>query len=253
MSRLFLCASGATVVGAALVLGFSGCGGSRSSGNTSAATSIVTTTMPRVMSAVDERIARRAQLRLTDLPKGWKQGSRPGSRQTGCAALEAFKAAAAARQRSPDFVSTYFNNTQTEAVVYIFSDVSSAKHEFSQVSAETTRLCLDHARVKAAAEAAKKEHKDLKFSTTSGQLPMRQFGDESALGRLTITATDTGGHKAKLLLDTVFARVGRGIAILSFLQPPTPITPYNNAIRNRLAKVLVGRLQAAFKLSTARG
>jgi len=210
--------------------------------------------MSRRTAAADERIARHAQLKLTDFPKGWKQGPQPVSKLTGCPAVEAFKTAASARQHSPNFVSVVFNSTETQATVYIFSDVSLARREFDQVSGQGTRLCLDHARVQAAAEAAKKAHKDVKFSaTSSAQLPMRPVGDESALDRLTITVKDTSGHKTKLLLDTVFARVGRGIAILTFLQPATPITPYNNATRNRLAKILVGRLQAGFTLSTAGG
>jgi hypothetical protein len=80
---------------------------------------------------------------------------------------------------------------------------------------------------------------------------MRPVGDESALGRFTLPITDTStGINVDAYFDLVFARENRGIAILSFLDTATP---FDEALRGRLTRILVTRLKAGLESGTLGG
>jgi hypothetical protein len=233
MSRPFIRTFSVTVVSAVLAVALAGCGGSGSTASQSAPTTATTTSHPK--SAADKRIARHAQLKLTDFSSGWKQhGSQTSKSQERCPAAEATRAAASAWQQSPTFVTT--ENPQVEAASYVFSDVSGAKRAFRQLSGGSTRLCFADTLTKRLANPPK----GLKFGKiTSGQVAMRPVGDESVVDRLTIPVT-VSGQNVDFYVDLVFARVGRGIAGLDFFDT---ITPFDEALRNRLTTTLVGRLK----------
>jgi hypothetical protein len=238
---------GVISIGVVLLLGMSGCGGSSGAGTpsttTTGTTPTTTTTQPR--SAADERIARHAQLKLSDFPAGWEQQDKsPQKSQAKCSSVEAAKAAASARQPSPDFANG--DTPQVGATVYVFTDVKTATHAFDGISGGNTRICLANEFTKYA--KGKGAAKGVKFGTaTSGQVAMPPVGDKSALGRLTIPVTDTSsGMNVDLYLDLAFVRVGRGIAILNFLDS---VSPFDDTLRNQLTRTLVGRLNAALKLS----
>jgi hypothetical protein len=234
---------GTTLISVVLAVALAGCGGSGSTAGQSAPTT-VTTAHP---SAADRRIARHAQLKLTDFPSGWEQQDKSPSKSTlKCPAVEAARRAVSARQPSPDFVTG--DSTQVSSTVYIFSDISSAKRAFDQLSGASTRRCIAHASAKYF--AGKGKTKGVKVGQiTSGQLSMPAVGDESVLGRVTIPIT-ANGLSIDIYLDLVFAREGRGGAVLLFLDT---VTPFDEALRNQLSRTLAGRLRTGFRVSTAAG
>lgn len=139
-------ATGAVVLVLIVVVG---CGGSSSTTKTTATTNATsepatTTTAPATNPADDERIAREAQLKLGDFPSGWEQkdSAKETKSQAKCSGVDAAKAAASARQSSPDFAKGSSGRPRASSVVYIYADVPSATRAFGELSGESTRTCL---------------------------------------------------------------------------------------------------------------
>ena len=194
---------------ALIVIALAGCGGSSSSSltKTTAASAATTTTSPAPNRAADQRVARNAQLRLTDFPAGWKESAKAqATSQSPCQSVEGAKAATSARGTSRDFS----NSREVPAAysaVYLYADTTTAGHWFDELSS-ATRSCLADVLAKGLASGTKGE-KNKVAQITSGGLATEPIGDERAEARLTIPVS-ADGSSIDLRADLIFVCVNRG-------------------------------------------
>lgn len=235
----------------ALGVGLAGCGSSSTTtvtATTSPTTGTTTSPTPTTTetttgsAAADQRVARDAQLKLSDFPSGWEQKDRTQESVLAgkCQGVEGPKAAASARQQSPKFEKT---SRQALSTVYIFADVPSAMRAFGELSSESTRVCLADA---AGTYLSSQSQQGAEFGkVTSAQVSSAPVGDESAVSRLTLPfkANGLGGHA---YFDFVFVRVGRGVATVQFLDF---FSPFEESLRTRLTTRVVDRLKAGLAQS----
>jgi len=223
--RRRLVALGATAL---VLLALAGCGGSSPPHRTT----------PAINAAADGRIAREAQLKLSDLPSGWQQlDSGQANSEAGCEGIDAARAAVSARQKSPDFASGN-GNTKAQGFVYMYADVSRATHAYAQLSSQSTRRCVADALGRAL--AAQKHAGATVGTITSGQVAMSPIGDERAEGRFTIPIS-ASGLTISIYVDLVFVRTGRAVAGLTL---ESVLIPFDETLRDRLTTTVVDRLKA---------
>lgn len=231
-----------------VIIGLAACGSSSTTtvtATTSPTTGTTTSPAPTTTqtttgsAAADQRVARDAQLKLSDFPSGWEQKDRTQEAKAwaACQGVDAAKAAASARQTSPDFAER--NHTYAGNFAYIYADVPTATRAFGELSSEHTRTCLGDAlakylpgQVREGAEIGK---------ITTGQVAMQPVGDERTLTRLTVPLK-ANGLNVDVTLDLVFVRVGRGIAGLQFQDV---LSPFDETLRTRLTTTAVDRLKTA--------
>ncbi|MDA0180199.1 hypothetical protein OJ997_07830 [Solirubrobacter phytolaccae] len=204
---------------------------------TEAATETATATAtetPSAASGDDEQVAEASTLKAEDFPSDWTSEPRDGDdTDSGCKDFEAAKADAAARVDADDFSkgqTTFAINT-----VWIYEDEAGATEAFKSVGTEKTRECFAEALAKQlAGESDGPEVGDV----TEQYLEVGEVGDEVEAGRVTIPL-ETGGQSIDLALDLVFARAGRGITLLGFLDVQAPFAA---SLRDELTNKAVDRL-----------
>ncbi len=213
--------------------------------STSTATSSQSATSPAAkpspsVVAADKRAARDAQLRLTDFPSGWQEADKSSSSRAPCGSIEEAKKAASTRDKSHSF-SKNNGNTNAGSAAYIYADVATATRWFARLSDSATRKCIGDALGKDLAKA------DVKVGeVTTGALAIEPAGDERAAGRLKIPLTARGA-KVQASVDLIFARVGRGVSILTLTDV---LTSFDSALASQLTKDVVNRLNAGLKKSS---
>jgi len=237
---------GALSATALAVLVVTGCGSSSPSHTNTTGTGTstqpaTTNTVPATNAAEDGRIARDAQLKLTDFPAGWEQqdSATESNSEAHCEGVDAAKAAVSARQTSPDFARA--STDYAHSFTYVYVDVARASQAFSQLASESTRTCLGEQLAKYL-ETQKKQGATIGKITTS-QVSMTPVGDEHAESRLTIPVS-AQGVTASFYVDLVFVRVGRGIAGFTL---QSLLSPFRESLSTELAKTVVDRLKAGLE------
>jgi hypothetical protein len=228
------------VVAAALALiliALAGCGGSSSSSLTKKAAAGTATTGTAVAnSAADQRVARNAELRLTDFPAGWGQSATAqATGQSPCQSVEGAKAATSVRDTSRDF-SNGRDVPAAYSAVYLYGNATNAGHWFDDLSSSATRSCLAEVLAKGLARGVGAKI----GAVTTGGVAIDSIGDERSEARLTIPVS-ADGSSSDLRADLIFVRVNRAVAILTLLDT---VRPFSQPLAERLTRGVVDRLRA---------
>jgi hypothetical protein len=210
-----------------------GCGGGGSSDTGSHA---------QVDKAADQDVARQAQLQLADFPSGWAQADEQDDQErVKCVGTEQARNTTTARGQSPRF--NKGDNTYAESVAYTYPDDGAAHEAFTALASRDTRVCIGESIAKRLKDATKSkgpgdtgEIEVGKLST--GRLAVDPLGDERDGGRVTLPL-GTQGLDLDATVDFAIVRVGRAIALLEFIDVPTP---FNNDLRADLTRKVVRRL-----------
>jgi hypothetical protein len=191
--------------------------------------------------AIDRRIARDAQLRLTDFPARWTSTPRPAaSIGARCPAIRGAKAAASARQASPQFM--LGSATMAGSSADTFADVATATHWFVQLASPETRTCLVRALRESVGFQAAAQGASLD-SVTARRLNIAPGGDQHTANRFVVRLSD-GKFRGKAEPDVIYVRVGRGIVALSVNQVGGP---FDRSLETRLVRTVSDRLAAGLK------
>jgi hypothetical protein len=186
----------------------------------------------------DATIAARAQLRLDDLPAGWQRLRKADESTADCPGVRGPRTATSGRANSPTF--TDANERQADSGVYVFADAAQARAAFGELTSDATRKCLGDWLAKRIREQAATEA-DLKVGKpSSSRLRVGPLGDRADAGRVTVPLSAEGAD-VELSADFVFVQVGRGIALLAFLDV---LAPFDADLRADLTAKVVGRLAA---------
>jgi hypothetical protein len=161
----------------------------------------------------DSRIARDAELRPSDFPRGWV--STPGPTTLGhspCPSVNGAQAAVSAAAISPEF---FARDARTaESTTYLYGDTKEATRWFGQLTSRRTRNCVVRTISQSATATARSE------GATAGPVRARRLatppiGDETAGTRLSIRIS-SGGIGLDADADLIFVRVGRSIVVFDF-------------------------------------
>jgi hypothetical protein len=191
--------------------------------------------------AIDRRIARDAQLRLTDFPARWTSTPRPAtSAGARCPSIRGAKAAASGRQVSPAFMLGRATTVASSADV--FADVATATHWFAQLASPDTRTCLQRALRESVGFQAAAQGATLD-SVTARRLTIAPAGDQHAADRFVVRLSD-GRFHGKAEADVIYVRVGRGIVALAVNQVGGP---FDRSLETRLVRTVSDRLAAGLK------
>ncbi|HSC04277.1 MAG TPA: hypothetical protein VLC49_13180 [Solirubrobacteraceae bacterium] len=245
--------SGIGVVALATLAALAGCG-ARSSAATVAASPAADHTVTATRSgtsrsaagvAIDQRIARDAQLRRSDFPSGWSSSPRPAATTGGkCPGIRDARAAVDAHARSREFaqVSGGFAAATADSAVYIYADTAGARHWFAHMSSRDTRACLVRVLGKSTEAQVRGQGATLD-SITARRVSLAPAGDEHAADRIVIRLT-AGGVRAKVEADVIFVQVGRGIAAFALADVGGPP---DQRLETKLVRVVTGRLAAGLQ------
>jgi hypothetical protein len=181
----------------------------------------------------DRAIARRAQLRLGDFPQGWQAHDDPDQQPASCKGIRGPRAAASGRAISPNFQLGDYPAATSSVLVY--ADEAEAGERFATLSARRTLRCL--------AKHVKERSERSKLQLTVGEpsiarVRMRALGDQRKGGRVTLPLV-AEGVDIDLVVDYLFVRVGRGVALLAL---GDTFSAFDGSLRNHLTATLTRRL-----------
>ena len=183
----------------------------------------------------DTAIARRAQLRLSDFPRGWQKHDGAAHRSEDCKGIRRPYAAASGRAKSPNF--QLGDYPAATSAVYMYGDDAQAGDMFATLSARRTLLCL----AKTLKERSERPNLRLTVGEPSiARVRMRAVGDERRGGRVTLPLT-AEGVDIDLVVDYLFVRVGRGVALLAL---GDAFSAFDANLRDQLTATLTRRLAA---------
>jgi hypothetical protein len=155
----------------------------------------------------DTAIARRAVLRLTDLPHGWKRrrGQGTGGGQTACRLTRAQRMATG-WANSASF--TRGRGEEIDSAVYVYRDAATARRVFARVTAPGARRCYETGE-RAAVDGTPGVKVLLSDVERARMAPL---GDQRADARVTVIFKYRGFPGGEIL-DLVFVRSGRGLTV----------------------------------------
>lgn len=216
-----------------------GCGGSsdeeRAAG-TPAPTAAATETAPPAATsdpAADEQIARASTLKAEDFPAGWtSEPDDQGDTDSGCEDWEAAKRETSARYDADEF--SKGDTTQVINTVYVYADEAAATGAFARMGTDETRTCFGEELAKQLAAETDIQLGDV----TDEPIEVEGVGDENAAGRL-ILPLKVEEATVELAIDLIFARTGRGVQLLAFLNIQDP---FDADLREQLTAAGVDRL-----------
>jgi hypothetical protein len=189
--------------------------------------------------AAEQRIAAGAQLRLADFPSGWQAGGRNESLPSRCPAVKEAKRAVSARVTSAVFA--HGKNTQAESAVYLYSDTATAQQSFAALTTSATRACLARELAARLEKAARASRARLAVGQPrTGRVAVDRLGDEHDAARITLPVR-TRATDVDLIVDIVYIRVGRGLALPFFVDA---LAPFDQDLRADLTGKVVHRLAA---------
>jgi hypothetical protein len=190
--------------------------------------------------AIDRRIARDAQLRLTDFPSGWTSSPRPAATAGAkCPGIRGAKASST-RQASPEFM--LGSAATADSVAYIYADTATATHWFAQLSSHGTRTCLVGALREGVAAQIRGQGAHLE-SITSRPLTIAPSGDQHAADRIVVRLS-AGTFRGKAEADVIFVRVDRAVAAFAVNRVGGP---FNRSLETKLVRTVTDRLAAGLK------
>jgi hypothetical protein len=229
----------------------SGGGGAATNGTVaSAATTGATTTESQSTTATtespqataaDRKIAQAATLRLSDFPSGWEESDTSSPSQSAkCPGIRTAKDTATVRESSSDF-NTNNGNTTADNVIYVYSDEAAAQAALAALTGRDNRKCIGKQAADLVKDAVKKENLQVRDVTTGQVSVPAGVGDDRHALRITIPFTyqDTD---ITATVDYDIIRVGRGLDILELSDV---LTPFDDDLRQRLARRSAARLRAA--------
>jgi hypothetical protein len=189
--------------------------------------------------AAEQRIGAGAQLRLADFPSGWEDGGRNESPPSRCPAVKEAKRTVSARVTSAVFA--HGKNTQAESAVYLYSDAATAQQSFAALTTSATRACLARELAARLEKAARASHARLAVGQPrTGRVALDRLGDERNAARITLPVR-TRATDVDLIVDIVYIRVGRGLALPFFVDA---LAPFDPDLRADLTGKVVHRLAA---------
>lgn len=216
-----------------------GCGGSgeaeRATGTPEPTASATETPTPAATTdpAADKRIAQQSTLKAEDFPSGWtSEPDDQGDENSGCEDWEAAKKATTARYDADEF--SKGDTTQVINTVYIYGDEAAATEAFAKMGTDETRNCFGE-------ELAKQltAESDIQLGdVTDERIDVSGVGDETAAGRL-VLPLKVEAETIDLQIDLIFARTGRGVQLLGFLNVQQP---FDAELRDQLTTTGVERL-----------
>lgn len=181
----------------------------------------------------DKQLAEESTLKAEDFPEGWT--SEPADQDdtdSGCPDWEEAKQNASARVDSDEFAKS--DTTQVINTVYLYADDAAATEAFKAIGNSETRECFAEALAKQLAGESGVEIGEI----ADKEIEAEDVGDELAAGRLTIPI-EAGGQSIDFNVDLVFARAGRGVQLLGFMNAQQP---FEDALREALTKTATERL-----------
>jgi hypothetical protein len=191
--------------------------------------------------ANDQRIARDAGLRRSDLPPGWVVKD-PSSRPRGDAPCPGIRRAAvdsSGGMISPFFSASNGDVLSAQSQTYVYADTAGAQHWFAGFTSRGTRACLAH--VLRNALSADGTVPGVTLSPIRlRSLPVAPVGDQDSAFRITVRVSYRI-VTLKVNVDTVFVRAGRGIEIFSLGGLGSPFGP---RLESSLVKTVTDRLTA---------
>lgn len=189
----------------------------------------------------DRTIARRAVLRVSDVPADWE--SEPGDTdadETGLAECRAIDRAARSAEQAPHVDSPNFSDpadplgiTQVENSVYVFPSAKAAKKVFAAFASDEALDCLSAI---GDASVAGMDNTVVEVSV----LDVGGAGDDAVGYTLEISGTNGEGESFSATTDIVAVRVGRGFTGFTAQNPEGPL-PFGPDI----LETVVGRLERA--------
>jgi len=195
--------------------------------------------------AIDNRIARDAQLQPSDFPSGWSSNPRPPATTGGkCPSIRAARAAVSGHARSREFgqAAGGLAAATADSAVYIYADTADARHWFALLSSPSTRACLVRV-LRKSTEAEVRGQGGTLDSVTASRVRVAPAGDQRAADRIVIRLT-AGRFHGKAEADVIFVRVGRGIAEFALGQAGAPP---DHGLETRVVRTVTDRLAAGLK------
>jgi hypothetical protein len=186
---------------------------------------------------IDQRIARDARLRLSDLPSGWMAGDTVSTPTAAapCPDLRRAQGFVSGASVSPAFSDGGIRSVQSET--YVYADTALARHWFAEFSSRSTRACLARLIREESAAAVVAEGFTV-GSLTTRSVPVAPVGDERGAFHV-IVPVSGAGVSFKVEADAVFVRTGRGIAIFSLASLQSPFDP---GLERTLVRTVTARL-----------
>jgi hypothetical protein len=190
---------------------------------------------------VDQRIARDARLRLSDLPPGWVAQNTASTLTANapCPGLRRAAADISAGMISPDFSGSTGHPESAQTETDIYADSLTAKHWFNKFSSHGTVACLLRVLRNELAAAVSEPGVTVGSITVRG-LPVAPVGDQRAAFRVTVPVIGPG-VRLKVDADLVFVRAGRGLEFFSLAGVGSPFDP---RLEGTLVKTVAARLAA---------
>jgi hypothetical protein len=185
--------------------------------------------------ASDKQIAEQSGLELEDFPSGWKKVGEGGGEDMSCNSVVAAQGMTTAHWTGDRFGREIL---QSESTVYVFADEATARKGYEQLTSAETPKCL----ADAMAEGLGRASGEVKFGKTrTSSLQVEAPGDEARGARVMAPFTSRG-VKGEVDADLVFARTGRGVALIAFV---SAFEPFDESLRGQLTKTAVSRLTQA--------
>lgn len=160
--------------------------------------------------AADKRRAEDALLVLNDFPSGWTatEDDDEDDEESACDEIREAREAVNARASSPTFGED--EDTFVEQAVYVYATEGEARAHFSEMTSDAARDCFGADVADQVGEniEGKAEVRD----PTTSELRVVPVGSETAGARVTIPY-ESQFSDGELVLDAVFARVGRGLSL----------------------------------------
>jgi hypothetical protein len=195
--------------------------------------------------AADKRIAEEAGFVLEDFPTGWQQGDEEDDDQeeAPCPAIRDAREATSARAESPEFREG--RGAQAQSIAYIYPDEAAATQAFAGLTSNESRTCLGEAIGEVLGESLGEQAGPAGGGAEVGEpetsrVSTEPLGDEREAVRITVPVS-AEGIDVDLVIDTVFVRVGRGIALPLFVDT---FSAFDEDLKADLTSTVVRRLSA---------
>jgi hypothetical protein len=232
-----------------LVLGCSGDDDDDSAATTTAtdprAGSQTETKEEQADAAADKRIAEEAVFVLEDFPTGWQQvdDEDDAQEEAPCSGIRDARDAVSARASSPEFREG--ESAQAQSIAYLYPDEATATQAFGSLTSDESRACLGEAFGEALGERLGEQAGPAGGGAEVGEpetsrVSIEPLGDEREAVRITVSVS-AEGIEVDLVIDTVFVRVGRGIALPLFVDT---FSAFDEDLKADLTSTVVRRLSA---------
>jgi hypothetical protein len=165
---------------------------------------------------VDNALAKRVALTLSDFPTGWRQELSKNEDEVdlSCPNLDFSRFTVTGKAESPDF--SRGENTQVSSKVGIFETDTQAREAFLRIASDSTARCLAGAVEKEFKKSAKSEEDFEVGEVSMGRVSAPRSGDRSADLQITIPIK-TQGLEPDVYLDLAPVQQDRALSIFIFV------------------------------------